>query len=156
MVNVSQGTMKIIRIKLFNHMQSLPIQYFDNADSFIRMLPDGYQTIISGDGGSLSQGQRQLLAIARAAVANPPVLVLDEATSSIDTHTEELVQDGMDKLMAGRTTFVIAHRLSTIRNADCIMVLENGKIIERGNHEQLIKEKGRYYQLYTGDFELSY
>ena len=126
-----------------------------NADSFIRMLPDGYQTIISGDGGSLSQGQRQLLAIARAAVANPPVLVLDEATSSIDTHTEELVQNGMDKLMAGRTTFVIAHRLSTIRNADCIMVLENGKIIERGNHEQLIEEKGRYYQLYTGDFELS-
>lgn len=121
-----------------------------NADSFIRMLPDGYQTIISGDGGSLSQGQRQLLAIARAAVANPPVLVLDEATSSIDTHTEELVQNGMDKLMAGRTTFVIAHRLSTIRNADCIMVLENGKIIERGNHEQLIEEKGRYYQLYTG------
>ena len=127
-----------------------------NADSFIRMLPDGYQTMISGDGGSLSQGQRQLLAIARAAVANPPVLVLDEATSSIDTHTEELVQNGMDKLMAGRTTFVIAHRLSTIRNADCIMVLENGKIIERGNHEQLIEEKGRYYQLYTGDFELSY
>lgn len=121
-----------------------------NADGFIRMLPDGYQTIISGDGGSLSQGQRQLLAIARAAVANPPVLVLDEATSSIDTHTEELVQNGMDKLMAGRTTFVIAHRLSTIRNADCIMVLENGKIVERGNHEQLIEEKGRYYQLYTG------
>ena len=121
-----------------------------NADGFIRMLPDGYQTIISGDGGSLSQGQRQLLAIARAAVANPPVLVLDEATSSIDTHTEELVQNGMDKLMAGRTTFVIAHRLSTIRNADCIMVLENGKIIERGNHEQLIEKKGRYYQLYTG------
>lgn len=112
-----------------------------NADGFIRMLPDGYQTVISGDGGSLSQGQRQLLAIARAAVANPPVLVLDEATSSIDTHTEELVQNGMDKLMAGRTTFVIAHRLSTIRNADCIMVLENGKIIERGNHEQLIEEK---------------
>ena len=121
-----------------------------NADNFIRMLPEGYQTMISGDGGSLSQGQRQLLAIARAAVANPPVLVLDEATSSIDTHTEELVQNGMDKLMAGRTTFVIAHRLSTIRNADCIMVLENGKIIERGNHEQLIEEKGRYYQLYTG------
>lgn len=120
------------------------------------MLPDGYQTIISGDGGSLSQGQRQLLAIARTAVANPPVLVLDEATSSIDTHTEELVQNGMDKLMAGRTTFVIAHRLSTIRNADCIMVLENGKIIERGNHEQLFEEKGRYYKLYTGDFELSY
>ena len=122
-----------------------------NADGFIRMLPDGYQTIISGDGGSLSQGQRQLLAIARAAVADPPVLVLDEATSSIDTHTEELVQNGMDKLMAGRTTFVIAHRLSTIRNADCIMVLENGRIIERGNHEQLIEEKGRYYQLYTGN-----
>lgn len=121
-----------------------------NADGFIRMLPDGYQTIISGDGGSLSQGQRQLLAIARAAVANPPVLVLDEATSSIDTHTEELVQNGMDKLMAGRTTFVIAHRLSTIKNADCIMVLENGRIIERGNHEQLIEDKGRYYQLYTG------
>lgn len=122
-----------------------------NADGFIRMLPDGYQTVISGDGGSLSQGQRQLLAIARAAVANPPVLVLDEATSSIDTHTEELVQNGMDKLMEGRTTFVIAHRLSTIRNADCIMVLENGKIIERGNHEQLIEEKGRYYELYTGN-----
>lgn len=122
-----------------------------NADGFIRMLPDGYQTVISGDGGSLSQGQRQLLAIARAAVANPPVLVLDEATSSIDTHTEELVQNGMDKLMEGRTTFIIAHRLSTIRNADCIMVLENGKIIERGNHEQLIEEKGRYYELYTGN-----
>ena len=117
------------------------------------MLPDGYQTIISGDGGSLSQGQRQLLAIARAAVANPPVLVLDEATSSIDTHTEELVQDGMDKLMAGRTTFVIAHRLSTIRNADCIMVLENGKIIERGNHEQLIKEKGRYGVWWSTGFD---
>lgn len=122
-----------------------------NADGFIRMLPDGYQTVISGDGGSLSQGQRQLLAIARAAVANPPVLVLDEATSSIDTHTEELVQNGMDKLMEGRTTFIIAHRLSTIRNADCIMVLENGRIIERGNHEQLIEEKGRYYELYTGN-----
>lgn len=122
-----------------------------NADGFIRMLPDGYQTVISGDGGSLSQGQRQLLAIARAAVANPPVLVLDEATSSIDTHTEELVQNGMDKLMEGRTTFIIAHRLSTIRNADCIIVLENGRIIERGNHEQLIEEKGRYYELYTGN-----
>lgn len=122
-----------------------------NADGFIRMLPDGYQTVISGDGGSLSLGQRQLLAIARAAVANPPVLILDEATSSIDTHTEELVQNGMDKLMEGRTTFVIAHRLSTIRNADCIMVLENGRIIERGNHEQLIEEKGRYYELYTGN-----
>lgn len=121
-----------------------------NADGFIRMLPDGYDTFITGDGGSLSQGQRQLLAIARAAVADPPVLILDEATSSIDTHTESLVQRGMDQLMKGRTTFVIAHRLSTIRNADCIMVLENGRIIERGNHEQLLEEKGRYYQLYTG------
>lgn len=122
-----------------------------NADSFIRMLPDGYQTVITGDGGSLSQGQRQLLAIARAAVADPPVLILDEATSSIDTHTEKLVQDGMDRLMHGRTTFVIAHRLSTIQNADCIMVLENGRIIERGSHAELLAEKGRYYQLYTGN-----
>lgn len=122
-----------------------------NADGFIRMLPEGYDTVIAGDGGSLSQGQRQLLAIARAAVADPPVLILDEATSSIDTHTEELVQKGMDRLMKGRTTFVIAHRLSTVRNADCIMVLENGRIIERGPHDQLIEEKGRYYQLYTGN-----
>lgn len=122
-----------------------------NADGFIRMLPEGYDTVITGDGGSLSQGQRQLLAIARAAVADPPVLILDEATSSIDTHTEELVQKGMDRLMKGRTTFVIAHRLSTVRNADCIMVLENGRIIERGPHDQLIEEKGRYYQLYTGN-----
>ena len=121
-----------------------------NADGFIRMLPDGYQTVISGDGGSLSQGQRQLLAIARAAVADPPVLILDEATSSIDTHTEALVQKGMDSLMKGRTTFVIAHRLSTVRNADCIMVLEQGRIVERGTHDQLIQEQGRYYQLYTG------
>ncbi len=121
-----------------------------NADGFIRMLPEGYQTQITGDGGSLSQGQRQLLAIARAAVADPPVLILDEATSSIDTRTEELVQKGMDQLMKGRTTFVIAHRLSTVRNADCIMVLEQGRIIERGTHAQLIDEKGRYYQLYTG------
>lgn len=122
-----------------------------NADGFIRMLPEGYQTQITGDGGSLSQGQRQLLAIARAAVADPPVLILDEATSSIDTRTEELVQSGMDQLMKGRTTFVIAHRLSTVRNADCIMVLEQGRIIEQGTHEQLIEEQGRYYQLYTGN-----
>ncbi len=122
-----------------------------NADKFIRRLPDGYQTILTGDGGNLSQGQRQLLSIARAAVADPPVLILDEATSSIDTRTEALVQEGMDRLMAGRTTFVIAHRLSTVKNSDCIMVLEQGRIIERGTHDQLIDEKGRYYQLYTGN-----
>ena len=121
-----------------------------NADSFIRRLPDGYQTVLTGDGANLSQGQRQLLAIARAAVADPPVLILDEATSSIDTRTEQLVQEGMDRLMKGRTTFVIAHRLSTVRNSDCIMVLEQGRIIERGTHDQLIEEKGRYYQLYMG------
>ena len=121
-----------------------------NAHGFIKRLPEGYRTMLSGDGGNLSQGQRQLLAIARAAVANPPVLILDEATSSIDTRTEKLVQEGMDRLMKGRTTFVIAHRLSTVRNSDCIMVLEQGRIIERGTHEQLIEEKGRYYQLYTG------
>lgn len=123
-----------------------------NADSFINRLPEGYQTLLTGDGSNLSQGQRQLLAIARAAVADPPVLILDEATSSIDTRTEKLVQEGMDRLMQGRTTFVIAHRLSTIRNADCIMVMEQGRIIERGNHEELIAEKGKYYQLYTGKF----
>ena len=123
-----------------------------NADSFIRRLPDGYQTVLSGDGANLSQGQRQLLAIARAAVADPPVLILDEATSSIDTRTEGLVQAGMDALMKGRTTFVIAHRLSTIKNSDCIMVMEQGRIIERGSHDELIAAKGKYYQLYTGNF----
>ena len=122
-----------------------------NADGFIRRLPNGYQTVLSGDGANLSQGQRQLLSIARAAVADPPVLILDEATSSIDTRTEALVQKGMDELMKGRTTFVIAHRLSTVKNSDCIMVLEQGRIIERGTHNQLIEQKGRYYQLYTGN-----
>ena len=121
-----------------------------NADGFIRRLPDGYDTMLTGDGANLSQGQRQLIAIARAAVADPPVLILDEATSSIDTRTEKLVQDGMDALMTGRTTFVIAHRLSTVRNADCIMVMEQGRIIERGTHDQLMEKEGKYYQLYTG------
>ena len=121
-----------------------------NADTFIKQLPDGYNTILTGDGANLSQGQRQLLAIARAAIADPPVLILDEATSSIDTRTEKIVQDGMDKLMAGRTTFVIAHRLSTVRNSDCIIVLEQGRVIERGNHDELIAKHGKYYQLYTG------
>ena len=125
-----------------------------NADTFIKHLPNGYDTKITGDGANLSQGQRQLLAIARAAIANPPVLILDEATSSIDTRTEAIVQDGMDKLMEGRTVFVIAHRLSTVKNSDVIMVLEQGRIIERGNHDDLIAKKGKYYQLYTGAFEL--
>ena len=125
-----------------------------NADGFIRMLPDGYNTVLEGDGSGLSQGQRQLISIARAAVAAPPVMILDEATSSIDTRTEAIVQCGMDNLMHGRTVFVIAHRLSTIQNSDVIMVMDQGRIIERGNHEQLIEERGRYYQLYTGAFEL--
>ena len=125
-----------------------------NADGFIRMLPQGYDTVLKGDGSGLSQGQRQLISIARAAVADPPVMILDEATSSIDTRTEALVQSGMDKLMEGRTVFVIAHRLSTVKNSDVIMVLDHGHIIERGNHEKLIAEKGTYYQLYTGAFEL--
>lgn len=125
-----------------------------NADGFITRLPDGYNTWITGNGESLSQGQRQLLSIARAAVADPPVMILDEATSSIDTRTEAIVQDGMDKLMNGRTVFVIAHRLSTVRNAKAIIVLDHGKIIERGEHDYLIEQKGTYYQLYTGAFEL--
>ncbi len=125
-----------------------------NADGFIRMLPQGYDTVLKGDGSGLSQGQRQLLSIARAAVSDPPVMILDEATSSIDTRTEKLVQDGMDALMKGRTVFVIAHRLSTVRNSDCIMVLDHGRIIERGTHDDLIAQKGTYYQLYTGAFEL--
>ena len=126
-----------------------------NADSFISRLPDGYNTMLTGDGANLSQGQRQLLAIARAAVADPPVLILDEATSSIDTRTERLIEKGMDSLMQGKTVFVIAHRLSTVRNSNAIMVLENGEIIEKGDHDTLLEEKGKYYKLYTGQFELS-
>ena len=124
------------------------------ADSFIRRLPQGYQTMVTGDGANLSQGQRQLLGIARAAVADPPVMILDEATSSIDTRTERIIQQGMDALMEGRTVFVIAHRLSTVRNSNAIMVLEGGRIIERGDHDDLLAQKGRYYQLYTGGAEL--
>ncbi|MEG1846656.1 MAG: ATP-binding cassette domain-containing protein, partial [Oscillospiraceae bacterium] len=137
------------------HDEVLAAAKLANADSFITRLPEGYDTVLTGDGANLSQGQRQLLAIARAAVADPPVLILDEATSSIDTRTERLIEKGMDKLMEGRTVFVIAHRLSTVRNSDAIMVLENGEIIERGNHDSLLSQKGKYYQLYTGQFELS-
>ena len=125
-----------------------------NAHSFIKRLPKGYDTMLTGDGANLSQGQRQLLAIARAAISNPPVLILDEATSSIDTRTEKLIEKGMDRLMENRTVFVIAHRLSTVRNSDAIMVLDHGEIIERGSHDELLAAKGRYYQLYTGQFEL--
>ena len=125
------------------------------ADDFIRRLPEGYDTLLDGDGGRLSQGQRQLLSIARAAVADPPVMILDEATSSIDTRTEALIQKGMDALMEGRTVFVIAHRLSTVRNSDCIVVIEHGQIEEKGDHEQLLEQKGRYYRLYTGQFQLT-
>ena len=125
-----------------------------NADGFIRRLPQGYDTLLTGDGANLSQGQRQLLTIARAAISDPPVLILDEATSSIDTRTEKLIEAGMDRLMENRTVFVIAHRLSTVRNAKAIIVLENGEIIERGSHDELVAHKGRYYRLYTGQFEL--
>jgi ATP-binding cassette subfamily B multidrug efflux pump len=126
-----------------------------NAHSFIKRLPKGYDTLITGDGANLSQGQRQLLAISRAAVADPPVMILDEATSSIDTRTERLIEKGMDAIMKGRTVFVIAHRLSTVRNSNAIIVLENGEIIERGDHNDLLEQRGRYYQLYTGQYELS-
>ena len=133
-----------------SHEEVVAAAKLANADSFIRRLPEGYDTMLTGDGARLSQGQRQLLAIARAAIADPPALILDEATSSIDTRTEKLVQQGMDQLMKGRTTFVIAHRLSTVRNSDCIMVLEDGRVIERGTHDELIERQGKYYQLYTG------
>ena len=142
-------------LNISSHIPLFASQNLANAHYFITKLPQGYDTMLDGDGSELSQGERQLLAIARAAIADPPVLVLDEATSSIDTRTETIVQNGMDKLMKGRTVFVIAHRLSTIKNSDVIMVLDQGRIIERGDHESLLAEKGRYYQLYTGAFELS-
>lgn len=138
-----------------SHELKTPLAVIEaNADSFIERLPNGYDTRLSGNGAQLSQGQRQLLSIARVAINNPPVMILDEATSSIDTRTEKIVQDGMDKLMEGRTVFVIAHRLSTVRNSKVIMAMEHGQIIERGNHEELMAEKGEYYQLYTGAFKL--
>ncbi len=156
-VNLFTGTIKE-NIK-YGNLEATDEEIYEaarlaNADSFIRMLPDGYDTIIDGNGGSLSQGQKQLISIARAAINNPPVMILDEATSSIDTRTEKIVQDGMDKLMNGRTVFVIAHRLSTVRNSKAIMVLDHGRIIERGDHNDLIAQKGIYYKLYTGAFEL--
>ena len=137
------------------HEEIVAAAKLSNAHSFIKRLPDGYNTMLTGDGSNLSQGQRQLLAIARAAVADPPVLILDEATSSIDTRTEKLIEKGMDKLMEDKTVFVIAHRLSTVRNSNAIMVLEDGQIIEKGDHDTLLEEKGKYYKLYTGQFELS-
>ena len=135
---------------MYKRQEVIAAATLSGADSFIQRLPKGYHTLLQNDGGNLSQGQRQLLNIARSTVAQPSILILDEATSSIDTRTEQIIQKGMDQLMKGRTSFVIAHRLSTVRNADEILVLENGEIIERGNHEMLLKQKGRYYQLYTG------
>ena len=155
--NLFTGTIKEnIR---YGNLEATDEQIFEaaklaNADDFIQRLPNGYDTMLESDGSNLSQGQRQLLSIARCAVANPPVMIMDEATSSIDTHTEKLVQEGMDALMKGRTVFVIAHRLSTVQNSNVIMVLDHGKIIERGTHEDLINLKGKYYQLYTGKLEL--
>ena len=156
-VNLFTGTIKE-NIRYGNHNATdedvVQAAKLANADNFIKMLPNGYDTKIDGNGGMLSQGQKQLISIARAALNNPPVMILDEATSSIDTRTEKIVQDGMDKLMEGRTVFVIAHRLSTVRNSKAIMVLDHGKIIERGDHNDLINQKGVYYRLYTGAFEL--
>lgn len=156
-VNLFTGTIKD-NIKYGNEKatdnQVIEAAKLANAHNFIMKLPQGYNTMIDGNGGSLSQGQKQLISIARAAINNPPVMILDEATSSIDTRTEKIVQDGMDKLMEGRTVFVIAHRLSTVRNSKAIIVLDHGRIIERGNHEDLIAQKGVYYSLYTGAFEL--